>query len=87
MLILHILCTAYPGHEPSNLQNQYCGKGNLTPTQVLTYGSPTVLLKRVLHEDPVQMRCPYCQADIVTSTKYKNGSGTWLASAVMCCIG
>lgn len=71
IIILSLYFAAYPG----------------TPTQVLGYGNPPILLKTIIREDPVNIICPYCKADIVTSIRYKTGKATWLASGILCFIG
>ena len=51
-------------------------------------GQPaTIILQNVLHEDPAQMRCPGCGADIITQIHYENGTVTYLAAGLMCIAG
>lgn len=58
------------------------------PQQVFVTGQPaTIILQNVLHEDPAQMRCPGCGADIITQIRYENGTVTYLAAGLMCIVG
>jgi len=51
-------------------------------------GQPaTIILQNVLHEDPAQLRCPGCGADIITQIRYENGTVTYLAAGLMCIVG
>ncbi|CAH1794567.1 unnamed protein product [Owenia fusiformis] len=38
-------------------------------------------------ESPVQTKCPFCQADIVTSVRHETGTFTWLLCALLCIVG
>jgi len=38
-------------------------------------------------ESPVAMTCPFCQASIVTSTVYTNGTLTWIACGGVALMG
>ncbi|XP_063410151.1 LITAF domain-containing protein-like [Mytilus trossulus] len=55
--------------------------------QIPPNGNQVVILQQMFYEEPVRVICQHCGADIVTSTRYKNGTATWLAAAVMCFIG
>ena len=36
---------------------------------------------------PTRLRCPNCQADIVTQTRHKSGCMTWAICGSICAIG
>ncbi|WP_411027144.1 LITAF-like zinc ribbon domain-containing protein [Salmonella sp. s54925] len=41
----------------------------------------------VFGEIPVSMTCPRCQAQIVTSTIYQDGTLSWFLAAILCFFG
>ncbi|XP_052819181.1 LITAF domain-containing protein-like [Mya arenaria] len=47
------------------------------PTTV--YVQPQAFVVQHFREVPLRMRCMFCQADVVTSTYFENGTLTWLA--------
>lgn len=70
-------------HLYFNLFPAYSETFNQIPPNV----NQVVILQQMFYEEPVRVVCQHCGADIVTSTRYKNGTATWLAAAVMCFIG
>ncbi|KAH9528079.1 lipopolysaccharide-induced tumor necrosis factor-alpha factor homolog [Dermatophagoides farinae] len=49
--------------------------------------APTVIINQTIGLDPVQMKCPTCQANIVTEVHYENGLLTYLISGGLCLFG
>ena len=46
-----------------------------------------VLIGMRFFENPIAMICPYCQASIVTSTIYTNGTLAWIACGGVALMG
>lgn len=74
------------------------------PSQAQLYNSPgqysitvntndpnaftTMMMPSVVSRNPVQMRCPYCNENIVTVIKYENNSLVWILTILLfifCC--
>ncbi|KAI0227001.1 hypothetical protein LSAT2_022544 [Lamellibrachia satsuma] len=49
---------------------------------------PEVVLQVIpVGQDAVQMVCPYCHAQILTTVNFKTGTLTWVISLVVCVVG
>ena len=44
---------------------------------------PQPILVQHFRDTPLRLRCQFCQAEVVTSTYYDNGTLTWLACFVI----
>nr|XP_027203607.1 lipopolysaccharide-induced tumor necrosis factor-alpha factor homolog [Dermatophagoides pteronyssinus] len=68
----------------------YCPEcGELIYTTFLSSdpAPPTVIVTQPIGLDPVQMKCPSCQANIVTDVHYENGLLTYILSGGLCLLG
>ena len=54
-------------------------------TTVITAGYPMVA--QVFRESSVPMQCPYCHANITTTTTYETGTLTWLICGILILFG
>nr|VZH94037.1 unnamed protein product [Spirometra erinaceieuropaei] len=54
-----------------------------------TAGVPTIIVQQpvVFGPAPVNLQCPYCQSQVLTSISHESGSLTWLAAALICILG
>ncbi|XP_052818129.1 lipopolysaccharide-induced tumor necrosis factor-alpha factor homolog [Mya arenaria] len=48
---------------------------------ITVYVQPQAFVVQQFREVPLRMRCMFCQADVVTSTYFENGTITWLLCA------
>ena len=69
-----------PYPQPTNafIPNQTTG---------LIYVAPPVVTYPHLREDPVQITCRNCKADVLTQTQFESGVATWLLAGGLCLIG
>ena len=66
-----------PGYGPQP------GYGQQAATVVVT--QPMMMMP--MRDVPVNMTCPSCQNQIITSTSQETGTMTWVACLVLCLIG
>lgn len=66
-----------PGYGPQP------GYGQPATTVVVT--QPMMMMP--MRDVPVNMTCPSCQNQIITSTSHETGTMTWVACLVLCLIG
>ncbi|ORX59978.1 hypothetical protein BCR36DRAFT_408347 [Piromyces finnis] len=67
-----------------NTQGQYSITVNTNDPNAFT----TMMMPSVVSRNPVQMRCPYCNENIVTVIKYENNSLVWILTILLfifCC--
>ncbi|OUM63660.1 hypothetical protein PIROE2DRAFT_9736, partial [Piromyces sp. E2] len=67
-----------------NSQGQYSITVNTNDPNAFT----TMMMLSVVSRNPVQMRCPYCNENIVTVIKYENNSLVWILTILLfifCC--
>ncbi|CAG8544159.1 10561_t:CDS:2 [Paraglomus brasilianum] len=57
--------------------------GTSRDTVILTPAVPLADIK----DQPVVTTCPQCQRVVLSHTRYRNGSATWLASFALMCFG
>jgi len=79
------------------LQNQsqsqlYNGQGQGQYSITVNTNDPnaftTMMMPSIVSRNPVQMRCPYCNENIVTVIKYENNSLVWILTILLfifCC--
>ena len=53
------------------------------PTTIVT----TAVVVPAFRENPAQVVCPHCQAQIITATHFETGTLTWLMCGVLCILG
>ncbi|WAR12274.1 LITAF-like protein [Mya arenaria] len=53
---------------------------------ITVYVQPQAFVVQQFREVPLRMRCMFCQADVVTSTYFENGTITWLFVPLGCCL-
>ncbi|XP_071100087.1 lipopolysaccharide-induced tumor necrosis factor-alpha factor homolog [Haliotis cracherodii] len=63
------------------------GYAQTNTTVVMAQPSTVLLHPARLGEAPVQLQCPRCNAQVVSSTYYETGSLTWLAAGIICIVG
>ena len=74
-----------PGYPPAPAP--HAAHHTTTTTVIATQPRPVIVTGIAFGEIPVSMTCPRCQAQIVTSTVYQDGSFAWLLAAILCFIG
>ena len=74
-----------PGYPPAPAP--HAAHHTTTTTVIATQPRPVIVTGIAFGEIPVSMTCPRCQAQIVTSTVYQDGSFAWLVAAILCFIG
>lgn len=93
--VIHAAPPAYPGppgyetKQPGVYPQQpgYPVQGH-PPGTTIIHTQPTVLVGGMrFFENPVAMTCPYCQASIVTATRYEPGTLTWIACGGVALMG
>jgi len=71
-----------PGYGSGALgyESRAPGYGRAGPTTVIVQPAPATFVTQLpsFDESPVHMRCPCCNADIMTMTNYVSGTMTWL---------
>ncbi|KAL5007382.1 hypothetical protein ScPMuIL_016188 [Solemya velum] len=52
------------------------------------YTQPVIVIQNsTLGQNPKNLQCPYCQANIVTVINYDTGTLTWLSAGLFCLVG
>ncbi|XP_062581068.1 LITAF domain-containing protein-like [Saccostrea cucullata] len=59
--------------------------GHQQQTTVVMAGHP--VMGHIFRETSVPMQCPYCRANITTSTSYETGTLTWIICGVLILFG
>lgn len=78
--------TKQPGAYPQ--QPGYPVQGHPQAQTTIIHTQPThVIVGMRFFENPVAMNCPYCQASIVTATRYEPGTLTWIACGGVALMG
>lgn len=64
------------------------GYGQAQQTTIITT-QPTVIAGGILRfsEFPMQITCPHCQAQVVTSCNYVDGTAVWVIALLICLFG
>ncbi|XP_057313883.1 cell death-inducing p53-target protein 1 homolog [Hydractinia symbiolongicarpus] len=64
------------------------GYGQAQQTTIITT-QPTVIAGGVLRfsEFPMQITCPHCQAQVVTTCNYVDGTAVWVIALLICLFG
>jgi len=72
--------TSYSNPYPAIPNPTY---GTSPDTVILTPAVPLADIK----DQPVVTTCPHCLRVVLSHTRYRNGSATWLASLALMCFG
>ena len=71
----------YQYQQPPPQTQQYQTAVTAPPTQ-------TVVLNQVVFSDtPVQIHCPHCQQNVITTVNHETGMLTWLAVGILFLLG
>ncbi|XP_005097356.1 cell death-inducing p53-target protein 1 homolog [Aplysia californica] len=79
---------AQAGYPPPPQQGYPPAQGG-PPAQNTTVvvTQPPVTLVQTFQAIPVRTCCPHCRAEIVTATRFENGTFSWVVCFILCIIG
>merc|ERR1712136_732547 len=78
---------SHPGPPPGPGAYPPAPPGPAPVTVQVTTGTGVTVTQGPFRDAPVSMKCPYCQATIVTAIEYESGTCTWLSCLGLCLIG
>uniref|UniRef100_A0A3Q2P9T4 Lipopolysaccharide-induced tumor necrosis factor-alpha factor homolog n=1 Tax=Fundulus heteroclitus TaxID=8078 RepID=A0A3Q2P9T4_FUNHE len=73
-----------PVSQPAAQQHLQPGKTSGTIFNVTCFTYHVLVMQPMPTDTPGTMKCPHCQNTVVTSTKYKVGTCTWIVAGVLC---
>jgi len=76
-----------PGPPPGPGAYPPAPPGPAPVTVQVTTGTGVTVTQGPFRDAPVSMKCPHCQATIVTAIEYESGTCTWLSCLGLCLIG
>ncbi|XP_046330073.1 lipopolysaccharide-induced tumor necrosis factor-alpha factor homolog [Haliotis rufescens] len=80
--------SGYPPAQPAYPQSGYNpGPSSYGRTTVVVTQPSTMMYSGHMGPNAARVQCPYCHAQVVTSTTHQVGTCTWAAACIICLLG